>query len=150
MDNRPAETRAKEPKRSCTVVCVTDQLRCARIIRAGRTVADMTDTDLAVINVCTSMRANNPAAMEYLFRVSVDYGGEMAVLYSDSVAKAITRYIKRHRVAFVVSGVPQPNDSIITKMWRKFTHITFFMVEESGELCEVNRTMMQNWEKVRA
>ncbi len=150
MSVLPEELRDREPKRACTVVCVTDQLRCDRIIRSGRTVANMTDTDLAVINVCTSMRPNNPAAMEYLFRVSADYGGEMAVLYSDAIAKAIIHYIKGHRVAYVVSGVPQPNDSVITKIWKKFTHITFFMVEENGELCEVTRTMMQNWEKQRA
>ena len=132
-------------KRSKTVVCVTDQLRCDRLIRAGRTVADMTDTDLAVLNVATPRRENDPAAMEYLFRVSAEYGGEMAVLYSEAVARAIIRYIKEGRVAYVVTGVPQPNDSVILRIWKKFTHITFFMVRESGELCEVTRPVMEHW-----
>ncbi len=150
MDNIPEGTLSREPKRASTVVCVTDQLRCDRIIRSGRVVANMTDTDLVVINVCTPARQNDPAAMEYLFRVAADYGGEMAVLYSDAVAKAIARYIKGHRVGYLVTGVPQPSDSVIMGIWRKFTHITYFIVEEGGELCEVTRTMMQNWDEQRA
>jgi len=132
-------------KRYRTVVCVTDQLRCDRLIRAGRAVADMTDTDLSVINVATPQRENDPAAMEYLFRVSAEHGGEMAVLYSEAVAKAIIRYIKEGGVSYVVTGVPQPNDSVILKIWKKFTHITFFTVQENGALCEVTRPVMEKY-----
>jgi len=137
-------------KRSKTVVCVTDQLQCGRLIRAGRAVADLTDTDLAVINVATPARENDPAAMEYLFRMTAEHGGEMAVLYSALVAKTIIRYIKENHVSYVVTGVPQPNDSVIADIWKKFTHITFFTVHENGELCEVTRPVMREWIRRRA
>ena len=141
---------SQSPKRSCTVVCVTDQLQCDRLIRSGRTVANLTDTDLVVINVSTPQRKNDPAAMEYLFRTASEYGGAMAVLYSPDVAKAIIRYIKENRVAYVLTGVLQPNDSIVPKIWKRFTHITFFMVEETGELCEATRPVMESYTKKRA
>ena len=146
----PSEVFPDAMRHAKTVVCVTDQLRCDRIIRSGRVVANMTDTKLAVINVSTPQRKNDPAAMEYLFRVSSEYEGEMAVLYSSDVAKAIIRHIKENRIAYVLTGVPQENDSIITKIWKRFTHITFFMVEETGELCEVTRPMMQQYAQKRA
>jgi K+-sensing histidine kinase KdpD len=146
----PLEMIPQLPKRSRTVVCVTDQLRCDRIIRSGRKLADLTDTDLVVINVCTPQRRNDPGAMEYLFRVASEYGGEMAVLYSPDVTKTIIRYIKENHVSYVVTGIPQENDSVITRIWKKFTHITFFMVAENGELCEATRPLMQTYLQKRA
>ena len=139
-----------EYKRQKTVVCVTDQLRCDRIIRSGRTVANMTDTDLVVINVCTPLRRNDPEAMEYLYRVSAEFGAEMNVLFAADFSKAIVSYIKENRVRCVLTGVPQEHDNFITRMWRTFTHITFFMVEQNGEFSEVTRSMIAQWEKKRA
>ena len=139
-----------EIRRPKTVVCVTDQLRCDRIIRAGRTVAAMTDTDLVVINVCTPLRTNDPEAVEYLYRVSAEFGAEMNVLFAADFSKAIVSYIKENRVGYVLTGVPQEHDCFITRMWRTFTHITFFMVEQNGDLSEVTRSMIAQWEKKRA
>ena len=139
-----------ERKRFKTLVCVTDQLQCDRIIRAGKTVAELTDTDLVIINVCTPLRENNPEAMEYLFRVSAEYGGEMTVLYSENFSKAIVNYIKENRVRCVLTGVPQENDRFITRMWKTFTHIRFFMVENNGDTNEVTRGIMRQWESCRA
>ena len=37
--------------RKATVVCVTDQFQCERIIRAGRSIANLSDTSLLVVSV---------------------------------------------------------------------------------------------------
>lgn len=133
-----------------TVVCVTDQLSCDRIIRSGKTLAGMTDTQLIVINISTPQRSNDPEAMEYLFRVSAEYGGEMNVIYSESISKALSTYIKENKVAYLVTGIPRENDTVIAGIWQKFTHIRFFTVQEGGELCEVTRTAMQQYGMKRA
>ncbi|MEG1773437.1 MAG: hypothetical protein RR320_01140 [Oscillospiraceae bacterium] len=125
------------PTRSKTMVCVTDQRRCDRIIKAGKMLAEMTDTELAVINIAHPERIQDPDSIEYLFRVSREKNAEMTVLYSKDVAKAMIRYIKENKVAYLLTGIPQEGDSIITKVWSKFTHVTFFVVEENGELREV-------------
>ena len=125
--------------RAKTVVCVTDQRRCDRIIRAGQVLAEMSDTDLAVINVAKPGVPQDPESLEYLFSVSKEKDAEMVLLYSENVAKAIIRYIKDNKVSYVLTGIPQEGDSVTTRIWSKFTHITFFVVEHNGELREVLR-----------
>ena len=39
----------------------------------------------------------------------------------------------------MLTGIPQEGDSVTTRIWSKFTHITFFVVEHNGELREVLR-----------
>ena len=99
----------------------------------------MSDTDLAVINVAKPGVPQDPESLEYLFSVSKEKDAEMVLLYSDNVAKAIIRYIKDNKVSYVLTGIPQEGDSVTTRIWSKFTHITFFVVEHNGELREVLR-----------
>lgn len=121
------------------LVCVTDQKKCDRIIRAGRVLADMVNRDLAVVNVSCSKQPQDPQSLEYLFAVSSGQKAEMILLYSDDVAKAIIRYIKDHKVDYVLTGVPREGDSVVSAIWEKFTHITFFVVEADGSLREISR-----------
>ena len=123
--------------RSKTVVCVTDQRRCDRIIRAGQVLSEMSDTDLTVLNVAKPGVRQDPDSLEYLFEVSKEKDAEMVLLYSEDVAKAIIRYIKDNKVAYLLTGIPQEGKSVTTRIWSKFTHITFFVVEHNGELREV-------------
>lgn len=120
-----------------TVVCVTDQKNCDRIIRTGKTLANISGTELAVISVVSPGRQTDPDSLEYLFSVSKENGGQMALLYSDDVAKAIIRYIKENKVAYLLTGMPCEGDSVTTKIWSKFTHVSFFVVGHDGELNEV-------------
>lgn len=124
------------PRRK-TVVCVTDQKRCDRIIHAGRALADLSGTELAVINVAHPDYAQDPDSIEYLFSVSKQNGAELMVLYDENVNKAIVRYIKQSKVAYVVTGIPQEGDSVVTDLWCRFTHVTFFVAEQGGELREI-------------
>ncbi|MFV0496718.1 MAG: hypothetical protein ACK5L0_00910 [Candidatus Fimivivens sp.] len=123
--------------RAKTVVCVTDQRQCDRIIRAGQTLANLSGTDLAVINVVRPQAVQDPESMEYLFSVSKENGAEMALLYADDVAKAIIHYIKDNKVSYLMTGIPQKGNSVTARIWRKFTHVTFFVVEKDGKLREV-------------
>ena len=120
-----------------TVVCVTDQRQCDRIIRAGRTLASVSGTELAVINVVCPQAEPDPDSMEYLFSISKENGAEMTLLYSKDVARAIINFIKQNKVRYVLTGIPQEGDSVTTRIWSRFTHISFFVVEKSGKLCEV-------------
>ena len=124
-----------------TVVCITDQRRCDRIIRAGRTLADVTKTDLSVISVVRPAHSYDSESIEYLFSVSKENGAEMVLLYSEDVAKAIIRYIKDNRVSNLLTGIPAKGDSVTGKIWSKFSHINFFVVEQDGSLSEVGNSV---------
>ena len=121
-----------------TVVCVTDQCRCDRIIRAGRMLSDLSGNDLTVINVVDPCRRSDPESMEYLFSVSRENGAEMVLLYAEDVAKAIIKYVKSNKVATLLTGIPGKGDSVTASVWNKFTHIDFFVVEQDGSLRPVS------------
>ena len=49
-----------------TAVLVTNQFQCERLIQAGRSVADISKTDLIVLNVQSNEYPANPQAIQYL------------------------------------------------------------------------------------
>lgn len=136
QEMRPHDLTAGLP-RTKTLVCVTDQRNCDRIIKAGRQIAQLTDSDLAVLSVALPNRAQDPQSIEYLFSVSKENDAEMAILFGNDVAKTIIQYIKSNKVSYLLTGVPQQGDSVTARLWSKFTHITFFVVEGDGSLREV-------------
>lgn len=122
-----------------TLVCVTDQKQCDRIIYSGRLLADITSTDLVVITVAKPDIPQDPQSMEYLFSVAQKNNAEMSVLFSNDVARAIIKFIKENKITNVLTGIPSTTDSITPKLWKKFTHISFFVVEKDGSLQEVKK-----------
>lgn len=124
-----------------TIVCVTDQKNCDRIIRSGKLLADMTGTDLAVVTVARPNAPQDPEAVEYLFSVAKEQEAEMAILYAEDIGRALIRYVKQNKVAYLLTGIPREGDSVTTQLWNKFTHVSFFVVEKSGELREVGNSV---------
>ena len=56
-----------QPLRRQTLVLVTDQFQCERIIKAGRAIAGITHTQLRVFHICAEGRTSDPAALQYLY-----------------------------------------------------------------------------------
>ena len=127
------------PPKAKTLVCVTDQKQCDRIINSGRLLADLTGTDLVVITVAKPDVPQDPQSMEYLFSVAKNKDAEMSVLFSSDVSKAIIKFIKENKINNVLTGIPSTSNSLTPKLWKKFTHINFFVVEKDGSLQEVGR-----------
>ncbi len=120
-----------------TIVLVTNQFNCERIIRAGRRIADISKTDLLVLNVQDSHYSPNPQALQHLFNVSKENGAIMQVSYSKTPAKAIIPFIKRYKTQNVLTGLPSSKNSVLQKLWNKFMHIRFFVVDPDGIAQEV-------------
>jgi len=111
-----------------TIVLVTNQFNCERIIRAGRRIADISKTDLLVLNVQDSHYKPNPQALQHLFNVSKENGAIMQVSYSKNPEKAIIPFIKKYKAQNVLTGMPSSKGSVLQKLWNKFMHIRFFVV----------------------
>lgn len=90
-----------------TAVLVTNQFQCERLIQAGRSVADISKTDLIVLNVQSNEYPANPQAIQYLFNISAQNSAIMNVMYAEDTFKTIVQYIKDHQTAYVVTGMPQ-------------------------------------------
>ncbi|MCI8623258.1 MAG: hypothetical protein HFG26_06285 [Provencibacterium sp.] len=122
-----------------TVVLVTNQFQCERLIHAGKTLADVTGTELCILSVQSSRYPPNPLALEHLFNISKQNGGDMNVTYGEDPAHQIIHFIKHHKTLHVVSGIPQDENSMLYTVWKKFTHIRFFTVDGQGVTSEITR-----------
>ena len=72
-----------------TAVLVTNQFQCERLIQAGRSVADISKTELIVLNVQSNEYPANPDAIQYLFNISSQNEATMNVMYAEDIFKTI-------------------------------------------------------------
>lgn len=129
--------RSELPKK--TLVFVTDQFQCERLIRTGRGLADYSDTELEVISIQLESRTQNPLAIEHLFGVSKQNHCQMSVLYSQDVLGTMIGCIKNNRTINVVTGAPGDENSVLYAVFKKFTHVSFFTVAPDGEISTVTK-----------
>lgn len=120
-----------------TLVLVTDQFACERIIKSARVIADLSTTELTVLSVMKSGTQTNPAALEHLFGVAKEYNARMTVTFSDTPQSAIVHFIRENKVVNAITGIPQDENSILVRMWKTLRNVSFFTVTEKGELHEV-------------
>ena len=120
-----------------TLVLVTDQFACERIIKAARVIADLSKTQLQVLSVVKTGVEPNPQALEHLFGVAKEYDARMTVEFSDSPQSAIVHFIRENRVVNAITGIPDSEESILVRMWKTLQNVRFFTVSRRGELHEV-------------
>lgn len=92
------------------LVCVTGQKSCQRLIVAGAEIAAAeNERPLTVLHVAriggnVMGFVNEPEALEYLLRVSIEHGADMMVRRADDVLKAIEAEAKRLDARVIVAG----------------------------------------------
>lgn len=91
------------------LVCVTGQKNCERLIVAGARFAQAERLPLNVLHVVRpggNMMGfvNEPQALEYLLKVSVEHGASMYVRRSDDVISSIEYAAKNEHAHILVAG----------------------------------------------
>ena len=91
------------------LVCVTGQRSCERLIRRGAELAREAGVILNVLHVVRTDGSvlgfvNEPEALEYLLRVSVENGASMYVRRSDDVASSIEYAARNENASVIVAG----------------------------------------------
>ncbi|RPF43430.1 hypothetical protein EDD70_2395 [Hydrogenoanaerobacterium saccharovorans] len=134
-----AETSYSNPTQdiilNSTVVCVTNQRQCERLIKAGRVIADISKTDLTVISVINPQNMKKESdALEYLFEVSKQNNAVMSIQYSTDALKSIADFIRENKAINVVTGMREGENSILPKLWTRFENASFFSVTLDGEV----------------
>lgn len=127
-----------ESRRPLTMVLVTDQFHCRRLITAGRVLADQHGTALEVVNVSDPGRAGNPEAIEFLFQTSREHGAAMTIHYSPRPDRLLGELILERRPAAVVTGLPGKGSDLLRKLWLRFEEAAFYLVDQEGVLRPVN------------
>ena len=96
-----------------TMVCVTVQRNCERLIHEGAKLSG--DEALHVVHVVRTGGTvlgggNDSEALDYLFQVSRQFGAEMDMLRSDDVFETIAKFARKNSIGYLVIGAP-PMDS---------------------------------------
>ncbi len=117
-----------------TLVLVTDQFACERLIVAGRKLVKENSTTLEILSIASPNQPQNPEAIEHLYKISRENGGNMAVHYSDKPLKSITSALENHAITHVVTGLPQQENSVLRTLWEKFHKTKFYTVDNDGNM----------------
>lgn len=91
------------------LVCVTGQKSCERLIVTGAELARERREPLVVMHVARVGNnvlgyRNEPEALEYLLKKSVEHGADMFVRKSDDVTGAIEREARDRQASVIVAG----------------------------------------------
>lgn len=127
----------REPTVYTTLVLVTDQFSCDRIINSARMIADLTSTQVCVLSVMKEAKAANPQALEHLFMVAKANDALMTVEFSDNAYSTIVHFIREHRSVNVVTGLPSGKNSLLTRLWETQENVNFYMISPQGQVMEV-------------
>ena len=91
------------------LVCVTGQKSCERLIVTGAEIARREGVPLVVMHVARTGAnvmgyKNEPEALEYLLKRSVEHGADMFVKKSDDIVGAIEAEARDRRAGVIVAG----------------------------------------------
>ena len=122
-----------------TLVFVTDQFACDRLIRVGSKVANLSKTELFVINiVSTNIETINRNALEHLYTVSMDYNASMNILNAEHPFSAMADCIREYNADHVITGAPKENSVFMAKLWKSFPEIYFYTVSGNNEVQNIH------------
>ncbi len=125
---------SRQPARRQTLVLVTDQFKCERIIKAGRAISNITHTQLRVLSVSQMERMGDPIALQYLFDIARENGSVLEIVFSDAFEETIAQSIAESNTVNVVTGEPGDDSSVLYSLWEQFPGVRFFTTDPEGRL----------------
>lgn len=124
-----------------TMVCVTVQKTCERLIRAGSRYSQGVPHALSVVHVAP-MNANflgserETDALDYLFRISREYGADMDVLRSDRPVVTLAEHARKIGAKCVVLGAPGDPEraDFVTELKARLSDVMIHIVPSDDAL----------------
>ena len=120
-----------------TMVFVTNQFSCDRLIFAAQKVAERSQTKLDIVQILDNEYALDPAAIEYLFMLAKKANATMRLVSAQDKVELMKSVIVAKDVQHVVTGMPNSHKSILYDLWKEFPGKNFHVVDETGELIGV-------------
>ena len=112
------------------MACITRQRTCSRLVDKAADLAKDAGWGLIVAHAVHPGEAilgkpREAEAMEELFELAVQYGGEMAVLRDEYPMEALVNYALNHRVSLIVLGVSPATAemSFADRMRQRLPHV---------------------------
>ena len=90
-----------------TMVCVTNQKTCERLIKIVKSIATEHQGELIIIHVAKTGKKflNNPdegKALDYLFHISKEVGADMSVVKDDNISRTLINFAKENQISIIV------------------------------------------------
>ncbi len=110
-----------------TMVCVTKQITCERLIKTGARLQEKNGGDLHIVHVAPegySFLGNSKEgeALDYLFEISKAVNGFMTVLRSTNVEMSIVDFCNKNNIGRIVLGESmesRPENNMIVRLSKK-------------------------------
>ena len=120
-----------------TLVFVTNQFSCDRIIFAANIVAEKTKTELNIVEILDSEYDLNPQAIDYLFMLAKKVNATMRLISAQNKLNLMKKTISASDVHHIVTGMPNSHQSVLYDLWKQFPGKVFYVVDHTGELIDV-------------
>lgn len=121
----------------CVLVCVTRQISCERLIKAGAAIAKQQGMGLNVINVCPEKECANldPEATEHLYACCKEVGADMDIVFSDNPAMITAAYAMKSDSRIIVTGFPgEKSSGFVASLRALLPKAVISMVDEDGRI----------------
>lgn len=79
----------------------------------------------------------DPAAIEHLYRTSLNAGARMTVHYSEDPERSLVQLLADSLPHYVVTGMPGGGSDLLPRLWTRFEYLTFYTVDPAGDAQEV-------------
>lgn len=118
------------------LVCVTAQQSSEILVKAGKNIAENSSSALEVVSVLPLNQ--QPAEIDHdviekLFQLSRNYGGDMAVYFSDDPILTVSAHIAKRKPLTIVTGFPGENSNyFIDLIHALFPMTPISMVDTAG------------------
>lgn len=132
------------------LVCVTVQSSSENLIRAGKVMAEKNSANLEIVSVIPiddEDRKFDPEALDRLYVCARNYGGEMAVYFSDDAIMTVCAHIAKRKPLTLVTGFPgERSNNFISLLRLILPEVPISMVDSEGTVynmlpSEANRTV---------
>ena len=126
--------------RATTLVCVTGQRDCDRLIRAGKKIAEDCDTTLQVLCVqpTSSGFETSCEELEYLRQTARDAKAEMTVYFNDDAALIAVGFTKQIGATHIVTGMAEASvNGFIEIIHKLLPKIPISMVAKDGTIYNI-------------
>lgn len=132
-------SKLKKPKPK-VMVCVTRQRTCERLIRGGALMATKMGYELLVTHVAhrdeNVLGSQDEAeALEMLFALTSEYGGEMVMIRCDDKLEGLAKCARKHNGKMIILGAsPQHADAVVDALRPKLPDADFVVLEAQSDI----------------
>ena len=120
-----------------TLVFVTNQFSCDRLIFAAQAVAERSKTQLDIVQILDREYDLDPKAIDYLFMLAKKANAIMRLVSAQDKIALMKSLIGAADVDCIVTGMPNSHKSVLYELWKEFPGKNFHVVDETGETTQV-------------